>query len=248
MKTRDNPFTKENLQKTFSEIRNGTYKLTHNLDLFKSNLGVYDKTAQTIKSETETIIINDHGHDNFHNLNGSHVICVGDFNDGPYQYCEYEDIKAKNTDAITGKHNYKKSIEEWQKYTIEKEGKGKYTNNIKLENFWQGLKLFNSLPGVNDGILVTSKEIKTCCSGKNYLRGDKFDVNMTDDGDKDNGDIIAYSNNLELVYDLTTEIVELTSDHKPVYCSLAPKGTSFGNKYLKYKNKYLKLKEVLNSY
>lgn len=267
------PFHKDALEQKFSDFIN---------DPVSYDSSIVNMGSDPIKLNDTTL---NKEHQNLIEIIGNtipHVICFGDFNDGPYQYNEYFALKNKimNDKKISGEQ-YSYSYDR-QKFEQLK-GVGK-----DVENYWQGLQLFKNSGSKLENIIVNTKETRppnTCCTGKEFLRGEfngqkqlkessdnkfsnignkPFDVNVidkNDDGDKDVGDYILISKDLNYHTFITAHNVGATSDHKPVTCKIKlpvniPNKTKSEKKclkqhyikYLLYKNKYLKLKEKLNSH
>ena len=202
-----------------------------------------------------------------------HVICMGDFNDGPYQYEQYiemkrsakEKAKANPVLPYSDRKTRGDFFEEYKKSKSEWEG---------LENYWKGLQLFKSVSNKNLKDITVSSQVfippNTCCTGKELRSGDKegiflmpdgkeFNIDSIDDGYKDVGDYIIISKDLKYVKPMQAHWVANSSDHKPVTCRIDEPHSLFVtaidkrndkdfNKYLKYKIKYLKLKELINTY
>lgn len=243
------PFHKEELEKKFSTFINQPVGYLNQNNIHSLKLD--DKKTSLREIICETI---------------PHVICLGDFNDGPYQHKKYiNDFKLRKEPTYSDLNTRK----EFMRYRKAQLGKD------YLEKYWQGLQLFKNSESILNKIIINTKGIeppKTCCTGKEFLRGflnpktgklepanvfsnddytpfDKAQIDKNDDGDKDFGDYILISNGLD--YDhtfITAHNVGASSDHKPVSCKITvSRESSDFKKYLIYKNKYLKLKNISNT-
>jgi hypothetical protein len=254
------PFHKDALEQKFSKFINDPVSFDSSIfNMGSGSIKLNEDNQNLIKIIGNTI---------------PHVICFGDFNDGPYQYNEYYDLKKMIREGKTlSNMPYSYSFDR-QKFEQLK-GVGK-----DVENYWQGLQLFKNSGSILENIIVNTKETRppnTCCTGKEFLRGefngqgqlkessnnkfsnlgnkpfDEAEIDKNDDGDKDVGDYILISNDLNYHTFITAHNVGATSDHKPVTCKIKlrvniPDKTKSEKKYISYKNKYLKLKEKLNSH
>ena len=153
------PFHKKELEEKFSKF----IELPVNvLDKSKNSLIIDGKNPSLKEIIGETI---------------PHVICVGDFNDGPYQYKDYDDYK-NELRKIENEQNRGKKLNGEQLIHDYSDNETRKIYGNKLEKFWEGLQLFKNSKSSLDKIIVNTKgdePPKTCCTGKEFLRGSLVD-------------------------------------------------------------------------